>query len=212
MPYIKVIDKLCVKYHTPHRKLSLQSEVDFLSFDEFMARYQIQDEKDCLRRMVEYLNNVTPQFVDDSHTESNKIRCLRDRVLRKKWATILLKNISAAQYNFDQLVMVLNESIELEREIQNASTSSKTYYGQLQHILRTDGNMILHIGVTQETKESIDRNDTMIPVDVIKAINETANDRLIPSKDINHEARTDSKTTHQSFRPLTVTKSFSLWR
>ena len=95
-----------------------------------MARQQIQDEKECLRSMVEYLNNITPQLVDGFHTESNKIRYLRDAVLGKKWATTLLKIISTAQYNFEQIVMVLNESIQLKRGVHNASTSSKTYYGQ----------------------------------------------------------------------------------
>ena len=39
--------------------------------------------------------------------------------------------MSAAQYNLDQLIIVLNESIQLESEIERASTSSKTYHGQL---------------------------------------------------------------------------------
>ena len=42
-----------------------------------------------------------------------------------------LKNISTAQYIFDKLVMALNKSIQLEREIDKARNSSKTYYGQL---------------------------------------------------------------------------------
>ena len=74
MPYQMIVDKLRARYNTPHRKLSLQSEVDSLDFDEFMTRHQIQYEKECLPRMVEYLNNITPQLVDGFHTESNKIR------------------------------------------------------------------------------------------------------------------------------------------
>ena len=38
-PYRTVVDKLRARYNTPHRKLSLQSEVDSLTFDDFMARY-----------------------------------------------------------------------------------------------------------------------------------------------------------------------------
>ena len=49
-----------------------------------MAPYQIQDEKEYLRRMVEHLNNITPQLVDGFYTESNKIRYLRNAVLEKK--------------------------------------------------------------------------------------------------------------------------------
>ena len=41
--------------------------------------------------------------------------------------------------------------------------------------------------------ENIDPNDTMIHTDIIKAINETAQDRLIALRDRNHEARADSE-------------------
>ena len=116
-------------YNTPHRKLSLQSEVDSLNFDDFMVRHLIQNEKEHLRQMVEYLNNITRQLVDGLHTESNKIRYRFNAFLDKKWANTPLKNISTAQYNFDLLILALNESIQLECEIEKASTSSKTYYG-----------------------------------------------------------------------------------
>ena len=61
--------------------------------------------------MVEYLNNITPHAVDGFHTELNKIRYLRNAVLGKKWEATSLKSISTLQYNFDQLVMKLKESI-----------------------------------------------------------------------------------------------------
>ena len=59
--------------------------------------------------------------------------------------------------------------------------------------------MIPHRGVTQETMENIDPSDKMIPTDLIKNINEIALDRLIDSKNTNHEARTDSETTRAIF-------------
>ena len=59
MPYQVVVDKLCARRNTPKRKLSLQSEVNPLNFDEFMVNHQIQNEKEYLRRIVKYLNNIT---------------------------------------------------------------------------------------------------------------------------------------------------------
>ena len=46
-------------------------------------------------------------------------------MLGEQWATTSLNNISSAQYTFDQLVMALNESINLERETEKAGTFSK---------------------------------------------------------------------------------------
>ena len=120
-----VVDKLRARYNTSYRNSSLQSEVDSLSFHDFMVHHQIQHEKECLRRIIEYLNNITPQIVDDFQTESNKIRYLRDAGLGEKWV-VTLNSISTAQCNFDQLVLALNEGIQLEHEIEKASASSKT--------------------------------------------------------------------------------------
>ena len=173
--------------------MSLESEVDSLNFEEFMTCHQIQDEKECLHRMLEYLNNIAPQLLDDFHPDSNKIRYLHNSVLGKKWATTPLKNIFTTQYNFDQLGKALNESIQLEYEIQKASTSSKHTTASSSHILRTYEHIILHIGVTQEIIDNIDLNDMMIPLDIINAINETVHGRLIASKYTNHEARIDSE-------------------
>ena len=59
--------------------------------------------------------------------------------------------------------------------------------------------MIPQIGVNQETIENVDTNDTPIPTDRIKAINETPHGRLIASRETNHQAQTDSETTRAIF-------------
>ena len=56
--------------------------------------------------------------------------------------------------------------------------------------------MILHIGVTQETMEITDPNNTMIPTDIVTFISKMIQDRLIASRDTNHEAQIDSEKTH----------------
>ena len=45
IPYKDIFNKLRTRYNTPHRNLSLQSEVDSLKYDEFMARHKIRDEQ-----------------------------------------------------------------------------------------------------------------------------------------------------------------------
>ena len=60
MSYQMVFDKLHARFNTTYRKLSLQPEIDSLNIDDFMVRHQIQDEKECLRDMAEYFNNITP--------------------------------------------------------------------------------------------------------------------------------------------------------
>ena len=43
--------------------MSLQSEINSLSFDDLMARHQEEDENVGFRRTVEYLRNIIPQLV-----------------------------------------------------------------------------------------------------------------------------------------------------
>ena len=88
--------------------MSLQPKKIHLHLTTLWYRHQIQGEKEGLERIVEYLNNITPLLVEGFHTESNKIRYLRNAVLGKKWATTKLKNISIIQYTLDQLVMTIN--------------------------------------------------------------------------------------------------------
>ena len=52
MPYQMVVHKLRANYKKPHKKLSLQSEIDSMSLDEFTVRHPIQGEKECLPRKV----------------------------------------------------------------------------------------------------------------------------------------------------------------
>ena len=95
MPY-QLVDKLHTRYNTPNGKFSVQLEDDSLNFDRFMTYYQIKDDKECLRYMVKYLNNITPQLVDGFRTKSNKVRYLGDSILRNKWAITPPKNMSTA--------------------------------------------------------------------------------------------------------------------
>ena len=46
--------------------------------------------------------------------------------------------------------------------------------------------MIPKIGMIQKTIENIDPSDTMIPIDMINAINETVHDQLAASRDRSH--------------------------
>ena len=64
----------------------------------------------------------------------------------------------------------------------------KQYYGKLTKHTRTSANMIPQKGLTKETMENPDPNDTMIATDVVGDINDIALDRLIDSEYTNHEA------------------------
>ena len=64
-----VVDKLRARWNRSNKKSSFQSEVYYQKFDEFVIRSQVQEMKERLRGIDEYLNSITPQLVDIFHTE-----------------------------------------------------------------------------------------------------------------------------------------------
>ena len=74
--------------------------------------------------------------------------------------------------------------------------------------------MILLTGVSRETIKITGINDTIIPIDIIKVISESAHEQPITSRDMIHviEASVDSEIIHPIVLPLTLTKPLSLRR
>ena len=66
-----------------------------------MAHNQAQDEKEFLRKLVEYLSKMMPELVKGINTEPNKVQYLRCTILGKQWATIPLNNNSTSHYQLD---------------------------------------------------------------------------------------------------------------
>ena len=118
-----------------------------------MILHLIQNEKECLHNLVEHFNNTVTQLMNDFHTESHKMRYLCNAVLGNKWTTFPLNNISIAQYSFLQLILVLSESIQLERVVEKASTSSKKIMTNSPNILKVYTNTTLFIGVTKNQRD-----------------------------------------------------------
>ena len=56
--------------------------------------------------------------------------------------------------------------------------------------------MVPHIGTTQETIDNIDLSNMIIPTDKVRVTSATALDRLVDTRDTNHEIIADSKIVH----------------
>ena len=78
-----------------------------------------------LRHLVEYLDSDIIHLAERFYTESNKIRDIPRTVSFKRSTNAPLKNISTAQFSFNQIVMPLKEKIQLESEIVTTGGPSK---------------------------------------------------------------------------------------
>ena len=61
--------------------------------------------------------------------------------------------------------------------------------------------MILLTGLIPETMDISHPNNTVIPIDIIKAISNTTHDQLVTSRDTIHEAKVDFEIVHVIFLP-----------
>ena len=52
--------------------MALQSEIDSLTFDDFMSWYQVKYEKEGLRQLIEHRNNVPHNWLNDSRLNPTK--------------------------------------------------------------------------------------------------------------------------------------------
>ena len=122
-------------------------------------------------------------------------------------------NISMPQYNFHQLVIALNESIQLEREIDKESKSSKAYHGQFTINPKQVRDYDSSHRSNSKIMEISEHKDTSILLNRIKEIRKTSHDRLFISRDTTHvtEAQAESETIHAIFFDRSRSKSCFLF-
>ena len=79
--------------------------------------------------------------------------------------------------------MELNESIQLEREIEKTEDSSKTYYDNSQRIQNTYVSMLTNTWIVREIESITDYIGITIRLDIIEDVAETAHVHRVDSED-----------------------------
>ncbi len=74
------------EYDSPARQIQVHSELESFDFRRFMASEDITEESVGLKRLVDYINDLSPQCPKDFRSEPQKVRYLRKAVFALEWA------------------------------------------------------------------------------------------------------------------------------
>ena len=130
MAYDDIANAMIAQYNPPHRKAALLSEVDGIRFSTFKQIHGIDNDRTALNRMIKYLDHLVPQLAADFQTEAQKTRFLKNAVFGLEWSITPCKNISTAGYTYNQFVTALNESLQVQMDL-DTFRGTCTRYGQL---------------------------------------------------------------------------------
>lgn len=118
------------EYDSDARQLAVHSELDRLSLDRVMKDQQIVDLDAGLTLLVDRINVLTPQCPPNFRSDGNKVRFLRNSVLRQEWAQPAISQITTSRFNYNGLVTALREQLQLSEEKKELSGPSDTFYQQ----------------------------------------------------------------------------------
>ena len=120
MTYEEISEAMKREYNSDSRQLQVQSTLEGLRLDSFMAANSLSTESEGLNKMVEYIERLAPQCPPGFRSNENKIRFLRSAVLGYEWALAPIRNIVTHRYKFNAFVTALHESLQLSNELKSA--------------------------------------------------------------------------------------------
>ncbi len=89
-----------------------------------MAAHSLATEYEGLKRIVEYIERLTPQCPVGFRSHENKIRFLCSAVLGYEWALTPIRRIVTHGYKFHGFGTALHESLNLSEELKSRRSSS----------------------------------------------------------------------------------------
>ncbi len=106
------------EYNKDGRQIQIQSKLDSLRIGKFMRDKNISDFGEGLTKLVEEIQNLTPQCQEEFRTDAHKIKTLRKAVAEcSSWSKTPIQSISTQRYTFNDFVTALHESLQTELEL-----------------------------------------------------------------------------------------------
>lgn len=110
------------EYNRDARKHQIKGTLDTLRLGKFMAEHEISSPSTGLTRLVNHIEDLSPQSPPHARTEGNKIECLRKAVRGYKWSDAVVRSVVSSNYTFNGFVTALREDIQVENDISLLST------------------------------------------------------------------------------------------
>ena len=114
------------EYNSDARQLHVQGILEGLRLKKLMEENGITNISEALTKIINLIEELTPQCQPQFRSDANKISYLRKAVLSYEWAKGPISNIITARYTFNSFVTALRESIQLNNEINLVSHSPES--------------------------------------------------------------------------------------
>ena len=132
MTFSDMASMMVREYNSDARQLHVKGILEGLRLQKFMAEHNIANVSQGLTKLINLIEELTPQCQPQFRSDAHKVSFLRKAILGYAWAKGPISNIITSRYTFNAFVTALRESIQLENEISLASNTS-TF-----HTLATD--------------------------------------------------------------------------
>ena len=105
------------EYISDARQLQVKGTLESLRLRKFMTEKGIDDVSEGLTKLVELINELSPQCPRDFRSDSHKIDFLRKAVLEyQEWSKIPIQSITSQGYSFNGFATALHEAIQNLRQ------------------------------------------------------------------------------------------------
>lgn len=109
------------EYVSDARQLQVKDTLENLRLQSLMRSHDIKEVSSGLTRLVDTINELSPQCPKDFRSDSHKIDYLRRAISEpffRDWASIPIQNITSQRYSFNMFVITLHESIQNLKQMQ----------------------------------------------------------------------------------------------
>ena len=139
MTFEQKVDIMLKEYDSDARQLQVKGRLDALRLKTFMTQHGINDVSDGLTKLVQQIDELTPQTHPDFRSDAHKISYLRKAVAEfQSWSRNPIQSIIANNHTFNSFVTALHEAIVLQKELElitnemtgHTSTTGSSYFQQ----------------------------------------------------------------------------------
>lgn len=125
MPYNDMVRVMLKEYVSDARQMQVKGTLETLRLRSFMKEKELEDVSEGLSKMVEHINELSPQCPPDFRSDAHKIDYLRKAVTEfQDWSRIPIQSRTSQGYSFNTFVTTLHESLQNLRQIQMLTDTS----------------------------------------------------------------------------------------
>ena len=128
--YSDIADAMIKQYNPPYRKAALLSKLDNIRFSIFKQIHGIDNNRVTINSAIKVFDHLVPQLAADFQNEAQKTRFLTNGVSGPELSITSRKSKSASGYTYNQFVTALNESLQVQMNL-NIFRGINTRYGHL---------------------------------------------------------------------------------